>query len=216
MVTDSANKRETLDAIARGLEEAPQLSEIGTYATTEMDWEGANNRSAFPVLELVIVSESDSGWTMTETVYDENNDPVGVIYERSRTLRIQISIHVLSGTARFPTGDHVSLGDDLDRALGAYLVDGYNKLFPDADGNGIDAIELRALEEGHSESGEVGGVKKYMWVQDAIVDATERIDTLEEWGPLPRVETFIAPGSEDFQGTGDGGVEAVAPHENSP
>lgn len=216
MTITSADKRTTLDALAHALRSAPQLSAVETVTAKEIDWNGINSADPFPFIELTVPSERTTDWQRVEWVTDTNGNYIGQVLERVHTLRIQITIHALAGTPEYPTADHLNLGDKLGVALAKYEKSGHDKNFATESGEDISAITLRGHEEGgeSSSEGESGGsIRKYQYHDDVLVEATERLNTVDEFGPSEYIAEVLTPSDGDFVGTADDGVEATAPYD---
>lgn len=203
-----------LAALGRALRTSDHLPMIHAVFERPIDQEGVDAYSEFPLIDMEVITKTHPSGTpsFVEYVYDDNNNEIGEIYERVTNMRVQINVWTISGTEY----DAVSLSDSLDTALSRYDEDGYNQLLTDETGEGISSLTLN-VEEGSQGSRQTpgGSAMAYLWQQDVFMTFTTRLNTMDEFGPLPYVVDVNTPRDGDFHGTDvDGEVEAIGPYDD--
>lgn len=190
-----------LEAISRGIRDSGRLPKDTSYIVGEPDPQGKDAAVSLPaiVVDKVVTLRDQSQTTdLVGYVTDDAGRRIGRIWQAGYDMDVQIDIHTVSGAGEarsLPT-----LTRNVRRALQRFDSQVRDESFPDENGAAISAIREFTLGESRPENDLTRAPSLLRERYSASVSFVDRLNEVEEFGPLPTIERVITPKDGDFVG----------------
>lgn len=190
---------EVIEGVRRGIENSGRLPSGTSYLTREPDPEGTDASVTLPAVVLNSITVSRDEQRSTDLVgYHENDQGqrIGRIFDMSFTQEIQVDLYVAAGSS-YDTAD---LATRLDLALGRYDSQLRNDLLPDGNGGGMGSVTEIIMGDRRPADDLTQTPSLRRQRKTVYTNFIERVDEVEEYGPLPTISEVITPSPEDYVG----------------
>lgn len=191
-----------LDAVIRAIEQSGKLPGITDYLTHEGD-DYADAAETFPAIEAhpVAVDRVVSDTERVGYVTDDAGDRIGLIYDVNYTADIQLDVYATAG------GDYdaTRLATAMKRALFQYDGSLRDDPLPEGDGTGLTEATGLTVNDGERRDQLAGTPALRRYLQRITVRYFDRINSVEEYGPVPAIKHVEYPRPGDLiENVGDG------------
>lgn len=201
-----ATPHEVIEAVRRAIEDASLLSEIEAVRTQLLDASGFDSATPYPLCELTIVSQVRSTRANTDYVRDVTNDDgevIGEILDAIWTMDLQADIFVPA----VPGYSATELGGKLQKALYRYDDEVRGDLLYDATGDPYQSIAGLLVQDGQRQDDLSSSPSLRRWRQSLRVDFSDRINTVDLYGPAQPIRSVSTPVPGAMVGGGPGEPE---------
>lgn len=191
-----------LDAIVRGIEQSGRLPADVSYLSQEPDPRGTSSWIMVPAVVVQEVSTVRDDSRVTDLVgyiTDDEGSQIGRIWQASYEMEVQIDVHTAAGAD--PPKDVETLERRVQRALQRYDSQMRQDSFPDGEGGFEGGIREFTLGESHPENDLTQAPSLMRQRLSAFVSFVDRLNEVEEYGPLPTIKRAITPRDGDFVGS---------------
>lgn len=191
-----------LDAIIRGIEQSGRLPDSTSFLTREPDPQGVDAGVTLPavvVQEVSTVRDESRVTDLVGYVTDDEGSEVGRIWQASYDMEVQVDIHTAAGASE--PKDLETLETQVKRALQRYDKQMRADFFPDGEGGTEGAIREFTFGESHPENQLTASPSLMRQRMSAFVVFVDRVNEVEEFGPLPAIKDVITPRDGDFVGS---------------
>lgn len=191
----------TLEAISRAIRRSGRLPKDTSYIVGEPDPQGTDAAVTLPAVvvdEVVTLRDEARSTDLVGYVTDDAGRRIGRIWQASYDMDVQIDIHTVSGAGE--ARSLRTLKKKVKTALKRYDSQFRGESFPDENGNDIGEIREFTLSDSRPENDLTRTQSLMRQRYSATVGFVDRLNEVEEFGPLPTIDTVITPRDGDFVG----------------
>lgn len=193
--------QDTLEAISRAIRRSGRLPTDTSYIVGEPDPQGTDAAVTLPavvVQEVVTLRDENRSTDLVDYVTDDAGRRIGRIWQANYDMDVQIDIHTIAGASEARSIS--TLEQQVRRALQRYDSQLRGESFPDEDGTDIGGIREFALGDSTPENDLTRTPSLLRQRFSASVGFVDRLNEVEEFGPIPTIETVLTPRDGDFVG----------------
>lgn len=190
---------EVLAAVRRGIEQSDRMPAGTSYLERQADREGTDAAVTLPAIILTEVATSRDQNRSTDLVglvRDEDGSVIGRIFEIGFEMQLQIDVTVAAGTE--PSVEELT--QRVQRALQQYDSQLRADPLPDGEGGSVGDIRQFTLQQAQPDDDFSKTPSLRRQRLEAFVTFRDRLNEVDEYGPLEPIKTVRTPRDGDYEG----------------